>query len=412
MARFPLEARVAVRPFAHQRDGQSITIGDLDRQVFLTIPVEGLDILSALAAGTTVGETVAAHERAHGETPDVEDFLTLLAAEGFVAPWDDEAFAAEGTRTPEPFPERISPAVARRLVGTPVLTVCALVVGVAVALVTTDPGVVPGPSVLVFHHHFAALSAAIFAVTTAGIAVHEMGHLLAARASGVPARIGVGHRLWFLVAETDMTGMWMTTKRKRYVAFLAGPVVDAVSAALLIGVLWAERRGWLGLSPTSEQFTGAVLLSYLLRLLWQCFVFVRTDFYFVIATALGCRSLLADTEDLLRNRLARLRRSAAVVDQSAIPPAEMRAVRAYSFIWLAGRALALWSLVLITLPVLAGYGAELARAVTGGHSSYSAVDLLALAILVIGIQVAGLAVWIRSLHRGRTQRRTDALATP
>jgi hypothetical protein len=90
----------------------------------------------------------------------------------------------------------------------------------------------------------------------------------------------------------------------------------------------------------------------------------------------------------------------------------MRAVRAYSFIWLAGRALALSSLVLITVPVLAGYGAEIARAATGGHSSYSTVDLLTLAIIGPLVQGAGLVMWIRSLHRGRTQRRTDALATP
>lgn len=412
MPQFTLDARVAVRPIVHRRDGQSVTIGDLGRQVFLTIPAEGLDILSALAAGKTVGETVALYEEAHGVTPDVEDFLTALAGEGFVAAWDDEAFGAEIAGTPAPSLGRISPAVARRVVGAPVLGACALVVGVALALVAADPGVIPGPTVLVFRDHFAALSVAMFAVIMVGIGVHEIGHLLAARASGVPARIGLGHRLWFLVAETDMTGMWMAPKRRRYVAFLAGPIIDVVSAAVLVGVLWAERRGWVGLSPTLQQFTGALLFSYLLRLLWQCFVFVRTDFYYVIATALDCKSLLADTEDLLRNRLAPLRRSPSVVDQSSIPPAEMRAVRAYSVVWLAGRVLAFASLVLITLPVLAGYGAELAQAATGGQSSYGAVDLVTLAILGIGVQVGGLFVWIRSLHRGRTQRRTNAVATP
>jgi hypothetical protein len=206
--------------------------------------------------------------------------------------------------------------------------------------------------------------------------------------------------------------MWMAPKRHRYLAFLAGPIIDAVCAAVIVGVLWAGRRGWIDLSPTLQQFAGAVLVSYLLRLLWQCFVFVRTDFYYVIATALDCKSLLADTEDLLRNRLARLRGRTELVDQSAIPPGEMRAVRAYSFVWLIGRALALSSLVLVTLPVLAGYGTELARAATGGHSSYSTFDVLTLAIFGLVIQGGGLVVWIRSLHRGRMQRRTDALATP
>lgn len=412
MAQFPLDARVAVRPFAHQRDGESVTIGDLSRQVFLSIPAEGLDILSALAAGKTVGETVALYEQAHAETPDIEDFLTVLADEGFAAPWDDDPFGAEAARKPPPSLGRISPVVARRLFGAPVLGVCALAVGVALAFVATDPGVMPGSTVLVFQDHLAALSAAMFAAIMVGIGVHEIAHLLAARASGVPARIGVGHRLWFLVAETDMTGMWMAPKRDRYLAFLAGPIVDAVSGSVLVGVLWAQRRGWVVLPATLEQFTGALLFTYLVRLLWQCFVFVRTDFYYVIATALGCKSLLADTEDLLRNRLAALRRRAPVVDQSAIPPREMRAVHAYSLVWLGGHVLALASLLLVTLPVLVGYGSEIVDKATGGPSNYGAVDLAVLAVLGVGVQAAGLVAWIRSLLRRRTQRRTDAVATP
>ncbi|MDX6719170.1 MAG: putative peptide zinc metalloprotease protein [Solirubrobacteraceae bacterium] len=410
MTQFPLDARVAVCPFVDRREGDSVTIGDLDRQVFLTIPVEGLEILSALAAGSTVAEAVELYERDHDETPDVEDFLSVLAEEGFVGAWEDEAFATQAREPAEPVFRWISAAAARRMFGAPVLAACALVVGVAIALLVSDPGLMPGPGVLVFHHHLAALSLAMFVVTMVGVLVHELGHLLAARASGVPARIGLGHRLWIVVAETDMTGIWMVPKRRRYLAFLAGPIIDVVCAALLLGVLWADRHGWIGLSTLMEQLTGAVLLSYLLRVLWQCFVFVRTDFYFVIATALDCKSLLADTEDLLRNRWAKLRRRAAVVDQSAIPPREMRAVRAYGVIWLVGRIVALASLIGVSLPVLAGYGAEVVRAVSGGNSSYDTVDLLTLAVLGIGVQGAGLVVWIRSLHRGRTQRRTDALA--
>jgi putative peptide zinc metalloprotease protein len=412
MSQFPLDARVAVRPLAHQRDGQSVTIGDLSRQVFLTIPAEGLEILGALTAGKTVGETLRQYEQAHAETPDIEGFLTELAAEGFVAPWDGTAPGPEVEETVTPSLGWISPTIARRLFGAPVLAACALAVGLALALVATDPGVMPGPTVLVFHHDFAILSAGLFAVSLLGVMVHELGHLLVARASGVPARIGLGHRLWIIVAETDMTGMWMAPKRRRYLAFLAGPIIDAGSAAVLVGVLWADRRGWIGLSPTLAQFTGAVLFTYLLRLVWQCFVFVRTDFYYVLASALDCKSLLADTEDFLRNRLARLRRAAPVVDQSAIPAAEMRAVRAYSVVWLAGRTVAFASLVLVTVPVLAGYGAELAHLATGRHSSYSMVDAITLAILGIGVQGGGLFVWIRSLHRGRTRRSIDAVATP
>jgi putative peptide zinc metalloprotease protein len=410
MSRFPLDARLKVCPLAQRREGENVTIGDLSRQVFLSIPADGMDILNPLAAGKTVREAVQLYEQTHGEVPDVEDFLAALADEGFVAPWSDDAFADTPAPAPRASMSWLSTSVARRLLGPQVLGACALLIGAGLVLVAGDPSLVPGPGVLVFRHDLAALGASMVAVTLLGVMLHEIAHLVAARAAGVPARIGLGHRLWIVVAETDMTGIWMASKRRRYLAFLAGPIVDAATAAVLLGVLWADQRGWIGLSPFLLQATGATLLGYLLRILWQCFVFVRTDFYYVLATAFDCSRLLDDTTDLLRNRMARLRGSAPVVDQSAIPPAELRAVRAFAVVWLVGRGLAFASLILITLPVLYGYATEIVLGLTGGRSSFDAFDLVLLAAVGLGTQGAGVIVWIRSLHQGRIQRRVDALA--
>jgi hypothetical protein len=42
-----------------------------------------------------------------------------------------------------------------------------------------------------------------------------------------------------------------------------------------------------------------------MRILWQFFLFVRTDLYFVAVTYLNCKNLLIDTRAFLRNQLAR-----------------------------------------------------------------------------------------------------------
>jgi putative peptide zinc metalloprotease protein len=404
VANFPAGSRVTVGPFVHRREGESATIGDLERGVFVTIPAAGLEILDALAAGETVREVTRRYERTHGETPDIEDFLTALAAKGFVTRFQSEA-RLSWAHTPAGVPRvgRRRVALGRHIFGVSALVGYATLVCLGAVLVASDPRLIPGPRALVFHQQVATLLVAVFALSFAGVLVHETGHVFAAWACGVPARIRLGHRLWVLVAETEMSGVWLVPKRSRYLAFLAGVIVDAVSAAVLIVLLWTFRRGWIGLSPTVVQLSRAVLFTYLLRLLWQCFVFVRTDFYYVLATALDCKRLLADTEDLLRNRLARLRGVAQKVDQSAIPSAEMRAIRAYSGVWLGGRMLALGSLALITLPVLAGYGAELSRATTGAHARYGTVDILIAALLGIAIQGGGLLTWVVSLCRNQSR---------
>ena len=62
--------------------------------------------------------------------------------------------------------------------------------------------------------------------TYGGIFVHELAHLIAARAVGVNSRMGISHRLWYLVAETDLTGLWSVTRNQRYLPMLAGMIVD------------------------------------------------------------------------------------------------------------------------------------------------------------------------------------------
>jgi hypothetical protein len=48
----------------------------------------------------------------------------------------------------------------------------------------------------------------VMVIGYATVFLHEMAHLVAARgAVGVSSRLGISHRLWYLVAETDMTGV-------------------------------------------------------------------------------------------------------------------------------------------------------------------------------------------------------------
>jgi hypothetical protein len=53
----------------------------------------------------------------------------------------------------------------------------------------------------------------LFALTAT---VHELAHLAAARSLGVPARIGLSTRLFYLVAQTDVSGIWAAPRRARY----------------------------------------------------------------------------------------------------------------------------------------------------------------------------------------------------
>jgi putative peptide zinc metalloprotease protein len=235
------------------------------------------------------------------------------------------------------------------------------------------------------------------------IFLHEFAHLLAARAQGVKSRIGISNRLWILVAETDMTGLWAIPSRKRYLPVLAGPLLDSFSAAVLFFVLVAEGNGLFALAPPVDQCVRALIFIYLFRLLWQCYLFVRTDFYYVITTFFGCKSLMADTQVFIRNLYWRAVRSPKSVDQSAIPLRERRVIRMYSVLWVLGRGVAFFSLFFITLPILFRYlnNARMALQQGYGGDSYQLIDSVAVGALNLIPLLLGLSLWLTSLLRRR-----------
>jgi putative peptide zinc metalloprotease protein len=393
MNRYPSDSRVIVEPLARQPDTDGVLVGRKDTAVFLLLPADAVEVLDDLAAGCTVAEAQQRHFTRHGEVADIEDLLVTLEEHGFVRPVGAARREAEkGFHF-----AWISERWAQRLTSIPVLAAGALIVGAAILALILEPSTLPGWRAAYFPKNTAAglLALMVFGLFTTFI--HEMAHLTAARARGVSCRFGIGNQLWFLVWETDMTGIWALPRRQRYLPILAGPLIDLVTAAALIVVSYANVRGWLALDPAAVQFGSALLFIYVLRIVWQCYFFLRTDFYYALTNLLGCRNLMGDTVVLLKNITARLRRK-PLADQSHIPAGERRMLRAYAVIWLAGRGIAFSMLLFIQLPLLFHYLQLLVASVREGswRTAPSGVSLITAIFFTIFL-LGGLGLWLKRL---------------
>lgn len=410
MAGYPPDSLVTVRPFNHRFDGDTVIIGDVDRQVFLAIPAEGLDILEWLAAGRTVGEAAELYEEKYHETVDIEDFLEAIEQEGFIG----EASAVAAGEVPEVVRPHwkwrfgwITPRVAQRLMSRPALVIYGLIVAAGVAMAIDDPTVMPyrGGHVLLFPDHIGQLMLTWFTLSMGTVLLHEMGHVIAARAAGVPTGLGFGNLLWWITAQTDMSSIWLAPPRQRYLAFAAGTIVDGVSSTFLIAFIWQAHRGWISPPPWAAQLATALLLTNLARIVWQNSFYIRTDVYYIVATAKKCKNLMGDTEDYVRNLRARLRGAPPRHDQSGIPAREMQVIRRFAWAWFIGRIGAFAFYGYLTIPVLWRYSYELVMLVTGQPTQYSSFDFAVFGILVLSVHGVGLAMWWRGLYRGAQARR-------
>jgi len=269
-----------------------------------------------------------------------------------------------------------------------------------VTLCAIDPELIPSPAALVFEPSQWIAAVLVAVLSVAAVFLHELAHLVAARSAGIPARMSIGTRLWIVVAETDMTGIWLASKSQRCLSFLSGSLVDLTSAACLLVLLVAGRHGWVPLGSTGHHIVQALVFVSLTRVLWQLYLFVPTDLYYVLGTLLNCRSLLQDTQAFLSNLAARVVPRLPTTDQSNIPRHEMRVVRVYAVIWCLGRLLAFGSLFLITLPVLVGYAALLVGGVLGeSDSGQLLTSNPILQVVAVGVQVIGITIWLRGSFR-------------
>lgn len=392
---------VAVSPFTRQQEGEDIIIGRLDTGVFLAVPSAAVEVLDHLAQGKSVGEVARLSQ---SEVADLNDFLSDLEANGIVKPIDANGEAYSDIKQPpvkryhfSNFPQ----SVAQRIFSYPALIAVFAVVGLALAALLRDPSIWPHGRDLYFTSHRTIIWTILVIVSYGSVVLHESAHLIATRALGINSRLGFGNRLWDFVVEADLSGLWSVPKHQRYLPLLAGSILDALISALLVLLLYAHNHYGIAIEPLKLQVLRAVMFTYMTRIFWQTFMFVRTDYYYVIATMFNCRNLMSDTEDFLRNQLARFVPRVRPVNQAAIPKPERRIISFYSLVWVGGRILAFTFFFSVTIPLGRRYIGNVLHTLAAGFAAQPSevIDSVLMMFYFILPIAIGLMIWLPNVGR-------------
>ncbi|CAL9450795.1 hypothetical protein [Streptomyces sp. enrichment culture] len=398
------DARVALHELSVRRDRDEWIVGRMATRTFVALPPAGARAVRLLGEGLSVARTQERLRADTGEEFDIADFVTDLAALGFVARID-------GRPLPDPAPPRASLPWLRprhvRFALHPVLPV-AVAVLLTAALVTMllRPGLLPRYRDLLWSPHGSVVLLSGAAAGWTLLLAHELAHLVTARAAGVPGRMRLGTRLQFLVMQTDISGIELAPRRHRLTAYLSGIALNLSVASALVPVLAATDP-----ASTAHRLSAAALLLALMPLPFQLMVFTRTDVYFVLQDLTGCRDLYGDGLAYARYRCRRLLRSRARKgedDPSArLPRHERRAVRVYSVVLVVGTAACLAFMAAVTLPLDIALLARAVRGLAPGNTPAGYADSAAVLVTLGGVNVLWLVTKWRD-HRSR--RRAKAVA--
>lgn len=370
-------------------DGDEVTVGRPDIESYCVLPVDGAALLRRLVDGLPPAGAAAWYAAEYGEPVDLDEFIEILEEFEFIASSEDA--------------RAIEPVVRWRRLGGTVFSPAAWAVYAAVAIVavvvmTRDADFAPHYRNLFFTDSLVLLQLGIFFGQMPLILVHEAAHALAGRRLGLNSSLRIGRRFYFLVFETSLDGLVTVPRRRRYLPILAGVLADGlvISALTIVAAL-----------AGADSPAGRVCLAFafvtVLRMVWQCYLFLRTDLYYLTTTVLGCDDLQAAAGALLRNRVNRLLgRRDRLVDETAFPARDRAVARWYSWLVVAGYGFLVGTLVLAVIPAMLTMLGIVVDRLQGDPTALGLLDALVFLVLSVGQFVfAGVLA-----HRNR--RRTRA----
>lgn len=173
------------------------------------------------------------------------------------------------------------------------------------------------------------------------VLVHEWGHYMAVKAQGLTSRLGIGHRLFLVVFETEMNGVWRLPAKKRYVPYLGGLCFDIT----LLFSATVIRLVWGGTVPLLDSIMALAGLCLLINILYQFLFFMKTDLYYVIENATGVYNLMENSKAWLSRFLPFTAPDGAVIYEG-----ESKIVRWYAWFYIAGFILSAGLFLFYLLP--------------------------------------------------------------
>ncbi|MBM2616518.1 hypothetical protein JIG36_13220 [Actinoplanes sp. LDG1-06] len=375
---------------AEQRgDEREWVVGRVETGEFIAVPPVAADVIMLLRDGLSIDEAHRRIRREQDRDVNVAEFVDSLTELGFVE-------AVDGVPVPghEPAPPtfpRLRARHVRWLVSTPFLIAVAALTAAAVVALSTRQELVPSYGDLLWTTRTTPVLLGGIVVAWILIGLHEVGHLATARAFGVNGKISFSTQLQFLVAQTDVSGIWGAPRRARMIVYLSGMGVNVAAASTAILVRVFATPGSL-----TDRIAALVVITSLLSLPGQLLMFMRTDLYFVLQDLTGCRNLYADGAAYVRRKL----RLSGDDPMPRLPAHERTAVRAYAVALAVGTVLCLGVFAVVSLPFVVAVIGRLAGSLTGDGGAAGLLD----ALVTFSVSAAYWTLWGRAWWRRHGDR--------
>ena len=296
------ESIVFLQPFVIREDKKNYILENKQTNEFFAMPVVCIDAIKLLESGESVGVTESVLKQKYpDEEIDVLEFIVQLKELSLLKRIDEEEIKVKEVRS-KPFNFMwVTPDLGKFFFNKYSIRLYIFFFLASMLFIAIKPSLVPQyGDIFIFETMFYNIIV-FLVISIILVLIHEAGHILAIRSFDLPTRLDVGHRLFFIVLETDLSAGWKLPSSQRNTLFLAGIFFDitVLCISFTVEMLIQPLN-----NPLLLNLLSLINLNIVLRLLFQCCLYMKTDLYFVLENITGCYNLMEDTITYIRRKLS------------------------------------------------------------------------------------------------------------
>ncbi len=327
-----------------RKDNKNFIIEDLATKEFYEMPLVCIDALNFISNGFKLGEIEEKLEKAYpDEEIDIVKFGEQLLELNLVHSVDGKIIETQKGQGDNLGFEWIPTRVGKAFFNTYTKYLYGVLFIGNVAIFCFTPSLFPHFMDLFV---FDLLSLNILVLGTLSLVlvmIHEFGHILAIRSYNLPTSLNIGHRLYLIVFETDLTMAWKLHPKQRNILYLAGVCFDnVVLFVALILQLFAPIQ-----SEIISGLIGLVVFDVIVRIIYQACIYMKTDFYYYFENKTGTYNLMENSIHMIRNVFSRSK-----PENKELFQGEEKIVLSYAVFYLVGVVITLGLFFIYYLPQL------------------------------------------------------------
>lgn len=397
-------------------EGEECIVGIKNTDDFYQFPLVAADIINLIIdkKSTSDIENIINKERQEGEKVDVGDFLELLLELELISKKKDsekleKAIENKHKDRNSPFSFGLLRTASFMLFSPLSALVFAFIFCLSIYIAAHyTPKSFFQLSEVQMRGNLTLNMAAFLFLTILFSLIHEFSHAAAAAKYRIKTTLSVNSRLWFVVFETDLSGIMSLSRRERYLPIMAGMIMDVLGICLLLLVYTYFHSQ--GVPSTSLYFIKILNVSLILSLLWQFNFFLRTDVYFLICNHINDHDLDHKSRNLLSRIIFSL--TFGVFGKKEFEKSSNHnQVVGFTVAWVVGRIGMFAFLLTVILPLLASY-------ITGAFSIifhpdsalFERVDKTLFLLIVLTPFGVGMFFWLKPKYLAIQEKLRERLS--